>query len=256
MHAQRYDPAVGSRITHETAPYSALADVYDTIMADVEYDDWAEFIVALARARGLPGGRVLDVGCGTGNATGPLHARGFEVVGVDASEPMLAVARAKLPGVTFVHGDFERFQADGPFALVVSVFDALNNLLDDAAFVAAAERVWHHLVPGGLFVFDVNTPTGLRDLWEGGLAEGWADDVYYRWVHTYDPDRNVATVEAYCDTPGGSFTEVHRERGYDEAMLRSLLPRAGFEEIDVLTYPEAEPAPADADRVWVVAKRP
>src|SRR5690606_1766829 len=86
MHAQRYDPAVGSRITHETAPYSALADVYDTIMADVEYDDWAEFIVALARARGLPGGRVLDVGCGTGNATGPLHARGFEVVGVDASE--------------------------------------------------------------------------------------------------------------------------------------------------------------------------
>ncbi|MFO7544907.1 MAG: methyltransferase domain-containing protein [Trueperaceae bacterium] len=246
---------MGSRASHETAPYSALADVYDKIMADVEYDDWAEFILALARARGLPDGRLLDIGCGTGNATGPLHARGFEVVGVDASEAMLAVARAKLPDVTFVRGDFEGFRAGGTFAMAVSVFDALNNLLSDEAFVAAAERVRQHLVPAGLFVFDVNTPIGLRDLWEGGLAEGWADDVYYRWVHTYDPDRNVATVEAFCDTPAGSFTEVHHERGYDATMLRTLLTRAGFDEVEVLTYPDAEPAPTDADRVWVVAKR-
>lgn len=246
---------MGGHAANDAAPYSALADVYDKIMADVEYDDWAEFILALALDRGLPDGRLLDIGCGTGNATGPLHARGYEIVGVDASEAMLAVARAKLPDVTFVQGSFERFSVGGTFAMVVSVFDALNNLLSDAAFLAAAERVRDHLAPGGLFVFDVNTPIGLRDLWEGGLAEGWADDVYYRWVHTYDPERNVATVEAYCDTPGGSFTEVHRERGYDAANLVALLTRAGFVEVEILTYPDARPAPEDADRVWVVAKR-
>lgn len=238
------------------APFTSLAGVYDAIMEDVEYDDWVQFVLELALERGWTEGPALDLGCGTGNATAPMAARGIAVEGLDASEAMLAVARAKLPGVPFHLGDFRRLALPHPFTLVYSVFDALNNMLRPSEFAAMARGVRRHLAPGGLFVFDVNTTVGLRDLWEGGCAEGWVGDVHYRWLHTFDEARRLATVEAYCETPSGSFTEVHHERPYDADELVTLLQRAGLRQVEALTYPSGRAAPDDAARLWVVARRP
>lgn len=225
-------------------------------MADIEYDDWCRYVLAAARRHGFRAGTVLDLGCGTGNATSELAALGLEVEGLDASEEMLAVARAKLPDVPFHSGDFETFDLGRRFALVVSLFDSLNNLLTDAAFHAMLGRVREHLDPGGLFVFDVNTHAGLRELWEGGVASGWADDVYYRWEHSFDEERQLARVAAFCDTPQGAFTEIHYERGYDEAELRPLLERAGLEVLEVADHPGGGPADEESVRLWVVARNP
>ncbi|HRN17705.1 MAG: methyltransferase domain-containing protein [Trueperaceae bacterium] len=250
------EPHMDTLEAPRVAPYTALADVYDVIMAEVEYDEWAEFILRVAEERGFRGGPLLDLGCGTGNATLPMWERGHEVEGLDASAAMLRVARRKLPGVGFTLGTFETFELTRRFGLVYSVFDALNNLLSDEAFAACLRRVHEHLTPGGVFVFDVNTPTGLRELWHGGVAEGWADDVYYRWNHAYDETTGLATVSAFCETEGAAFTEVHRERGYDEPHVRRLLEAAGFEGVAALAFPEAGPPPPGAERIWVVARKP
>lgn len=242
--------------TTPTVPFTQLASVYDAIMAEVEYDEWAAFILDVARERGYGGGALLDLGCGTGNSTAPMHERGLDVMGIDKSAAMLAVARAKLPEVEFVETGFTELDLGHRFELVYSVFDALNNLLTDDDMRETFRRVNRHLEPGGLFVFDVNTPTGLRDLWEGGKAEGWADDVYYSWTHTYDEATGLAHVEAFCSTESGSFVERHSERGYAAGDLVRLLAGAGFVDVEVVTYPDATPAPADADRVWVVARVP
>lgn len=239
----------------QARPFTALAEVYDAIMADVEYDDWVAFVVRTARERGWAGERALDVGCGTGNATGPMAARGVEVVGVDASEAMLRVARAKFPGLRFHRADVRELRLGERFGLAYSVFDALNNLTTADHLAAALQRIGEHLVPGGVLMFDVNTSVGLRDLWEGGLVEGWADEVYYRWVHSFDEASGLAKVEAYCETENGDFTEVHYERPYDPPELTTLLEGAGFEAVEALSYPSGDPAPEDAARVWMVARR-
>jgi len=236
-------------------PFTLLASVYDVIMAEVEYDEWAAFVLELADARGYGGGPLLDLGCGTGNSTAPMTERGLDVTGIDASAAMLAVARAKLPDVEFYRAGFTELALGRTFEVVYSMFDALNNLLTDADMRTALSRVHHHLDPGGLFIFDVNTPTGLRNLWEGGKAEGWADDVFYRWTHSYDEGTGLAHVEALCSTADGSFVERHSERGYDAAELVRLLAGAGFTSIEVVQFPGGEPAPVDADRIWVVATR-
>lgn len=237
------------------APFTSLARVYDRIMADIEYDEWVDFVLRAAEERGFRGGAVLDLGCGTGNGTLQMLRRGLNVEGLDGSKEMLAVARAKLPGVRLHLASFENFQLPARYQLIYSLFDSLNNLLTPEAFDGMARRVHHHLLPGGLFVFDVNTTAGLRDLWRGGVAEGWADDVYYRWQNSYDETTGLTRVTAYCDTPDGAFTEVHYERGYDEAELKTLLTGAGFGAIEVLAHPDGGGAQPDSDRLWVVAKR-
>ena len=238
-------------------PFSLLAKVYDSIMSDIDYEDWGEFILHTAAEHGWRGdGPVLDLGCGTGNSSFPMFARGLEVVGLDYSTEMLAIAKKKLPPVEFVQADFKSFRINKSFSLVYSVFDAINNLLSDDEFDAMAKTVYEHLEPGGVFLFDVNTTVGLKELWESGVAEGWSGDVYYRWRHDFDEESGLASVEAYCEDNNLSFTEYHRERPYDAEMIATLLEKAGFRGVRALNYPGGGKAAADAVRIWVVAQKP
>ena len=162
------------------------------------------------------------------------------MTGVDLAPKMLAVARKKLPRATFVQADFTAFELGETFDLAISVFDSLNNLLDPQDFRRCAEQVLRHLGPNGLFIFDVNTTVGLRNLWEDDRAEGWVDDVYYLWEHSFDETTKLAKVVAYCEKGARSFTEVHLERPYDPAELRTLLATAGFGSVQILTYPHGQ----------------
>ena len=90
------------------APFTALARVYDAIMADIEYDAWAEFILSYAADTGPKPHTALDLACGTGNLTRELQSAGLKVTGLDASAEMLHVATERLPEVTFAAGDLAK----------------------------------------------------------------------------------------------------------------------------------------------------
>ena len=96
---------------------------------------------------------------------------------------------------------------------------------------------------------------GLRNLWEDDRAEGWVDDVYYLWQHSFDETTKLAKVVAYCEKGARDFTEVHLERPYDPGEVKTLLYEAGFYNVQVLTYPSGYPATDEAERIWVVARR-
>ncbi len=245
-------------------PFTALAAVYDAIMADVEYDHWADFVLTYARDGGLnpAGAAALDLACGTGGFTRELQAAGLHVTGLDISEEMLVEARRRLPDVAFVAGDLRNFSLPGRFDLITCVFDSLNNLLSAPDLGAALARARAHLRPGGLLAFDVNTRLGVRELWEGDAIEGLAPlpgggEVHYHWSHHHEEETGLGVVQAFCRIEDGGelreFVETHRERGYDPADLEPLLSAAGFARWEIVEYPDYAPPTSDVPRIWAFA---
>ena len=82
--------------------YEALAGAYDALTEDVGYAQRADFLEKLLRRSAIPVKLVLDLACGTGTMTWLLTARGYELIGADASEEMLAAAMMKSGSVAGV----------------------------------------------------------------------------------------------------------------------------------------------------------
>jgi SAM-dependent methyltransferase len=122
-----------------------------------------EHLVELVTAGGLPAGRALEVGCGTGTNALWLAAHGFEVVAVDFAPRAIDRARARAGGAGGCRFEVIDFLAEdppgGPFDLV---FDrGCFHIFDEAAERARfASRVARALAPGGMWLSLVGSTEG------------------------------------------------------------------------------------------------
>ena len=129
--------------------------------AETVVDALAALHAEAAERDGAPGA-VLELGVGTGRLALPLAARGFDVWGIDNSDPMLARLVAKPGGasVRTVVGDFGEVGelVGGEFSLVFVAFNTLFELLDQDAQVRCLQGVARRLTPGGLFAVEALAP--------------------------------------------------------------------------------------------------
>ena len=137
------------------------------------YDAWgellngdsgdAEFYVEQARRWGGP---VLDLGCGTGRIAIALAEKGFDVVGLDLSAPMLKIAERKRSlladdvarRLTFVEGDLTEFDLGQTFPLIITPSRSFQFMLTSAAQRSALASMRRHLRPDGALVLDLFDP--------------------------------------------------------------------------------------------------
>ncbi len=161
------------------------------------YDDPGNDTIALeqpavrALLDELPPGPVLDASCGTGRHTAYLAAAGRPVVGVDASEAMLARARAKLPGVDVRRGELTALPFDdGTFDGAVCAL-ALSHLPDIAPAIAELGRV---LRPGGRLVVSNPHPFATAVL---GWRAAFTDETGARTMIAEHPHPHGAYVAAF-----------------------------------------------------------
>lgn len=147
-----------------------VAGVYDQWYSD--YDPSA--IDVLAELAG--GGKVLELGIGTGRIALPLSARGIEVHGIDAATSMISRLRSK-PGseqLTVTQGDFAEVAVQQEFALVYVVFNTFFALPSQEAQVECFRNVAAHLSNDGCFLVEAFVPDLTR--FTGGQVN-WATKV-------------------------------------------------------------------------------
>ena len=206
---------------------------------------------------------VLDLCCGTGNLTELFYINGYQVVGVDISAPMIEQARRKAHAdgyaIPYYVQDAADLELPHTFDLVVSVFDSLNNLIEPDRFAQCLQRVYRHLNMPGAFVFDLNTEYAfVHKMFDQSERRRYAP-VRYRWRSEYDPTTRLCTIrmEFWVNEAGKEryFVEVHRQRAYSDAEVRSMLQAAGFRKVHAFDAYTLNPPHRRSDRVFYVALR-
>jgi SAM-dependent methyltransferase len=185
--------------------------------------------------------RIAELACGTGTLAIALSQQGYQVVGVDRSVAMLRVAlnKSRHAGaeVTFLQQDIRKLNLDRPVDLATCFFDSMNYLLSYGDLVKTFCSVRRALNPGGLFVFDMNTPSGLASHWDAHDGSRDLDDIAIMGSSQYDSQSMLGTIRITVfrkiNSQGISslyekFTEVHTERAYPYEEVRGALGEGGL----------------------------
>ena len=242
--------------------YGALAASYDRLTNDVDYGSWVDFAQAIAQREGVKPRTVADLACGTGSATRILAEQGYRVTAVDLSEEMLTEAMDKCADLeempTFVHQNLAQLHLPRAVDMAVCFLDSLDYILDPADCERAICRTYRALNPGGIFIFDVNTPEKLRTM-DGQVFLDEDDDVYCVWRGEFDEDTNICSYGMDLFQREGevwhrSFEE-HREYAYYIEQLKGFLKKAGVTKIEVYADRLFCPPREGEQRVWFKARK-
>jgi len=207
-----------------------LASIHEAGFGDVARGA-ARTLASLLSRRTEPRGLVVDLGCGPGILAAELSRAGHEVLGIDLSPAMIAIARRRAPRARFRVGSFR--DAELPScAAVVATGEIFSYLFDgEADLERVFRRVRRALVPGGIFLFDVAAPgrvPGRGPLKLHREGDDWAILVTLET----DARRRILTRSMTCfreaDGAWRRSTEVHRQRLFRRGEVERALRRAGF----------------------------
>lgn len=257
--------------------YTGFALVYDRFMDNIPYDMWCEYLRKMLEKYHVPSGLVAELGCGTGNMAMRLCSCGYDMIGIDASEDMLAMARQKMEGsddspILYLHQDMRQLELYGTVAAVVSVCDSMNYLLEQKDLLQVFRLVNQYLDAGGMFIFDMKTAYYFEHLSENTIAEN-RQQASFLWDNFYDKstqinqyDLTIYVSEALLEEDVVSdhredepelffrFDETHFQRAYSLETVIELLSEAGMEFVaayDAFTWNQ----PTDtSERIYVAAR--
>lgn len=242
--------------------YHALAASYDRLTNDVDYAATVDFYFEILKRENLAPRTAIDLACGTGSVAALLARRGLNVLGVDISEEMLTVAQQKTcdqkNAPRFACMPLQALRVPRGFDLAVCALDSLDYITDPADCQEAIRRVYKALNPGGIFIFDVNTPEKLRAM-DGQIFLDEDEDVYCVWRGEFNEKTNICAYGMDLFQRKGrmwerSFEE-HREYAYSREQLTRYLKAAGFTHVAVYADREFVSPREGEQRIYFKARK-
>lgn len=242
--------------------YHTLAASYDRLTGDVDYAGVVDFYQQILEKEDCHPATAVDLACGTGSVTLLLAKMGLQVTGVDLSEDMLTVAcqKAQEQGMApiFVCQALQELRLARGVDLAVCALDSLDYILDPEDCKTAIARVFRALNPGGIFIFDVNTPEKLRAM-DGQVFLDEDDDVYCVWRGEFDEATNICSYGMDLFQREGErwqrSYEEHREYAYSVEQLTAYLKAAGFTRIRVYADRRFEAPGPGEQRIYFSARK-
>ena len=223
--------------------YGEMSVLYDAAFA---WDNAAE-VAFLERELTPRRRRVLEPGCGSGRLLVPMAARGFEMVGIDASPQMLALTDGKLAErglqAELIESDMSEFALSEPVDAAVcpiQTFAHLHSVTQSMRHLACVSRVLAsnglYLVQLGLSRLDAFTPTApnQHNRWE---FEFEGETVQSTWYGVeWNPRTHIETSRSEFEWLSGKdkgkvVYQDHSERVWDWDGWSSLIGLAGFQQV-------------------------
>lgn len=245
--------------------YSAFSQVYDRLMADVDYTGWAAHYRGLMEAAGVPAhGKCVECACGTGSLTLPLQKAGYQMTGVDLSEDMLALAmeKARREGllIPFIRQDMAKLTLPRRADCVLATCDGVNYLTEPDKARAFFRSAYDALKPGGALIFDVSTPEKLQGTLGSNTLFSDDDEIAFIWRNRYDPEKALVRLRLslFVRREDGAYDRMEEQqlqRAHSRRELTQWLTEAGFTGIRFFGRQRMTPPRTGDDRWHVIAKK-
>ena len=244
--------------------YGSFAQLYDSLMSDVDYDAWTDYIISLIREH-TDGTHVAECACGTGAITIRLKKSGFCVSGFDISEQMLMQAseKARQAGlmIPFVQMDMRELTLHRPHDAVVCACDGVNYLTGRADLGQFFESAYSSLRHGGVLLFDISSEYKLRKILGANIFSHDDDTCTYIWRNMYDDKSHLLEMLLTFFIPCGDgsytrFDERHVQMAHTEQDIKAALENAGFCDVRAYSFLTRKAAAYDTERIQFTAIRP
>ena len=243
--------------------YGKFAQVYDLFMDNIDYESWAAYVEKHLKARGIEDGLVLELGCGTGTMTGLLAQKGYDMIGVDNSEEMLAEAMKKKmetgQDILYLLQDMQEFELYGTVRAIISVCDSLNYITDRKELLQVFRLVNNYLDPGGIFLFDMNTVYKYQTMIGNTTIAENRDEGSFIWENSYDRENalNVYELALFLPREDGLYEkceEEHVQKAYSIEAIKAMIVKAGMELVAVYDAYTHNPGDENCERLTFVAR--
>ncbi|MBI1356046.1 MAG: methyltransferase domain-containing protein [Acidobacteria bacterium] len=240
--------------------YDGFAAFYNRYWGEYFLEDARAGVADALLARLPPGSRVLDLCCGTGQTAAWLLACGFEVVGVDGSEPMLRYARENATTAEFLCADAREFVLPQPVAGALATFDSMNHLPTLEGLRQVFERVFQALLPGGWFLFDINTHEGFEYAADETYAVTAADHVgIVRSLYDAATRTGTSWITLFEPAEGGLWARRDLEIPeycHPTGQVVAAIEAAGFRKPRIFDATEDFGMPKAEGRLFLLTQRP
>lgn len=216
--------------------YNEFAYFYDELNGAADYDALYLYVKGQLEQNGIYDGIVADLGCGTGELTLMLSQAGYDMIGVDQSEEMLAVLREKADELNLsarlllLRQDILNLDLYGTIRAAISTFDTYNHIGPRDHFEKAIEKAAFFMEKGGVFLFDLNTPYKHREILSDNVFHLEGSDATCCWMNHYDEQEQTVDIQIeihYLDE-NEHFEEHFKEYTYPLEYVEEVLQRCGF----------------------------
>ena len=210
--------------------YQEFSSIYEEkIRKDFDYKKMAGFIRQHCQAAGIKPNLVLDMGCGTGNASLELVQDVRQMVLCDPSSEMLTIARNKFKAPflpQFIQGMADEIRIPDRFDLILSVLDVPNYLEQDE-LKAYLRNSYGNLKTLGLLIFDVSSVFKLEEMARVGTYIYDEDHYFHVWENKLKGQQLEMEINLFIKEPPPANTDLYQRITEQQTMF--LHPRTDIE---------------------------
>ncbi len=192
--------------------YKIVAQIYNHLMNDIQYDSWADYIFDIYKDNVKKNGCVLEIAAGSGLIAGFLAEKFENLIITDKSNSMLATSQSLILKVCC---DMTAMPFKNKFSFIYSTFDSVNYILEFKKLKCFFSQIERLLEKGGCFTFDVALENNSYIVEKELNREGVFNGYFYSQSNKYNKKKRIHENIFYIMGPDGKhFEEIHLQKIY------------------------------------------
>jgi ribosomal protein L11 methyltransferase (prmA) len=227
--------------------HKEFAEVYDIFMKHVDYNGWYKFLRNFMKKKG----KVIDLGCGTGEFIYRFLNDDFSVTGIDLSEKMLEVADKKLQGKNLKNQNYKlikeniiNYESENEADYIICNFDTVNYLKGEKEFIKFIQKSEKNLKKDGLLIFDAVGEGIFEEIFENDIFLDEEEEYTSIWRHEQlNAKKHLVEIDLFIrqtkdDNLFRKYNDLQYKFIYDFAWIIETAQKNGFEVVDTASNPE------------------